>query len=142
MELTLKGNMRAKFSPASNKLVSADIMFDTGNVAAQLQFLDAPKGELNEEIDNCDFAAAAAAAQEAANEADALLDSLQMPQLGSAVPSAINFVSSSDGDMSGANTVSDKDDSSDEGFGDVMLKEFATTPQSEQGNRRSTRRKD
>lgn len=129
MELTLKGNMRAEFSPASNKLISAEIMFDTGNVAAQLQLLDAPKGDLNEDLDNCDMvAAAAAAAQAAANEADALLDSLQMPQLGSNVPLAINFVSSSslEGEMSGANTVSDKDDSSDEGFGDMLSNQFGS----------------
>ena len=150
MELMLKGNMRAEFSPASNKLVSAEIMFDTGNVAAQLQLLDAPKGDLNEELDNCcDMvaAAAAAAAQAAANEADALLDSLQMPQLGSNVPSAINFVSSSslEGDMSGANTVSDKDDSSDEGFGDMMSNHFgseALSAEAAMATRRSSRRKD
>lgn len=148
MELTLKGNMRAEFSPASNKLISAEIMFDTGNVAAQLQLLDSPKGELNDELDNCcDMAAAAAAAQAAANEADALLDSLQMPQLGSNVPTAINFVSSLslEGDMSGANTVSDKDDSSDEGFGDMMSNQFGSeslSAEAAMATRRSSRRKD
>lgn len=122
MELTLKGNMRAKFSPASNKLISAEITFDTGNVAAQLQLLDAPKTEpeLNDcEMDNFHVAAEAAAAQAAANEADALLDSLQMPQLGAAVPAAITVgptASSSEGCI--ANAVSDKDDSSDEGVED------------------------
>lgn len=148
MELSLKGNMRAEFSPASNKLISAEIMFDTGNVAAQLQLLDSPKGELNDELDNCcDMAASAAAAQAAANEADALLDSLQMPQLGSNVPTAINFVSSSslEGDMSGANTVSDKDDSSDEGFGDMMSNQFGSeslSAEAAMATRRSSRRKD
>ena len=149
MELTLKGNMRANFSPASNKLISAEIMFDTGTVAAQLQLLDAPKGELNDDHDtSCDVvAAAAAAAQAAANEADALLDSLQMPHLGSNVPSAINFVSSSslEEGMSGANTVSDKDDSSDEGFGDIASNQFESElPGTEIGGetRRSSRRMD
>lgn len=150
MELTLKGNMRAAFSPASNKLISAEIMFDTGTVAAQLQLLDAPKGELNDEHDICCgdvVAAAAAAAQAAANEADALLDSLQMPQLGSNVPSAINFVSSSslEEGMSGANTVSDKDDSSDEGFGDMSSNQFESERPGTDvdiANRRSSRRMD
>jgi hypothetical protein len=115
MELTLKGNMRAKFSPASNKLISAEISFDTGNVAAQLQLLDAPKGELTEsDLDQFDMQAEEAAAQAAAHEADALLDSLQMPQLGTAMPTAITVVSSSS-ERSSANAVSDKDDSSDDG---------------------------
>jgi len=35
--LVLKGYMRATFSPASNKLASAELIFDTGNVAAQLK---------------------------------------------------------------------------------------------------------
>jgi hypothetical protein len=116
MELTLKGNMRAKFSPASNKLMSAEITFDTGNVAAQLQLLDAPKGDLSEgDLDNFDMQAEEDAAQAAANEADALLDSLQMPQLGTAMPTAITVVSSSSERSSAANAVSDKDDSSDDG---------------------------
>lgn len=133
--------MRAKFSPASNKLVSAEIMFDTGNIAAQLQLLDSPRVEfINHEQTNCDaVAAAAAAAQAAANEADALLDSLQMPQLGNAVPSAI--VMPSTAMETTAVSVSDKDDSSDEGLGDNKSTrlddpEFGVT------TRRSTRRKD
>jgi hypothetical protein len=112
--------MSCRFSPASNKLISAEITFDTGSISTQLQLLESSKRQLNVERDNCDvIAAAAAAAQAAAHDADALLDSLQMPQLGDNVPSAINFITS-EGNMSGANTVSDKDDSSDEGFGEMI----------------------
>jgi len=89
MEMTLRGNMTAKFSPASNKLISAEIMFDTGIVATQLQHFDAPKCE---EDEHCDAVAAAAA-----TKADAILDSLQMPQLGTAVPAAITVVPVPDG---------------------------------------------
>ena len=47
--------------------------------------------------------------------------------------------------MSGANTVSDKDDSSDEGFGDISSNQFESElPGTEVGvdNRRSSRRMD
>ena len=141
MELTFKGNMHAEFSPASNKLISAAIMFDTGRIAAQLQFIDGPKEDSHQLSDCCDVVAAA---QAAAIEADALLDSLQMPQLGSNVPSAINFVSSTS-DASGAHTVSDKDDSSDEGFGDILSSHFGSEPSSEEGtmmSKRASRMKD
>mmetsp|Transcript_3177 Transcript_3177/g.3738 ORF Transcript_3177/g.3738 Transcript_3177/m.3738 type:complete len:701 (+) Transcript_3177:296-2398(+) len=124
MELTLKGNMRANFSPASNKLISAEVIFDTGNIATQLQFLDSPKLEHNhEEIIKCEIDAAAAA-QAVANEADALLDSLQMPQLGSAVPSAITVMPSTG--LVGMNstavsiTSSDKGDLSDDSLDGVL----------------------
>lgn len=76
--LSFKGIMRAKFSPASNKLISVELIFDPGSVASQLE---AAKAHTLVTADNCDEVAAAAAAQAAANEADALLDSLQMPHL-------------------------------------------------------------
>lgn len=88
-ELSLKGNMRANFSPASNKLMSAEIQFDTGTVVDQLQDLIVARS-YNDQMDSdfiCD--GIAAAAQAAANEADALLDSLQMPHLGGSIPAAI-----------------------------------------------------
>jgi len=119
MELTLKGNMRAKFSPASNKLISAEILFDTGNIATHLQVFDAPK--LEHQVEKSELVAAAAA-QAVANEADALLDSLQMPQLGSAVPSAITVMPSTGAvrvnSVAVSVTSSDKDDSSDESLGE------------------------
>lgn len=102
-ELFLKGSLRATFSPASNKLVSAEMMFDTGRITSQLELLMPPSPVASPAIsasmplvaqqipspstislapETCDaVAAAAAAAAAAANEADALLDSLQMPQL-------------------------------------------------------------
>lgn len=72
--------MRAKFSPASNKLISAEIQFDTGGIVDQLQDLVVPMTDDDDmESDLCDDVVTAA--QAAANEANALLDSLQMPQL-------------------------------------------------------------
>ena len=76
--------MRAKFSPASNKLISAELIFDPNYVATQFGNVNGRSSSM----DICDeVAAAVAAAQAAANEADALLDSIQMPQLN--VPAAI-----------------------------------------------------
>uniref|UniRef100_A0A6U9VFM9 BZIP domain-containing protein n=2 Tax=Pseudo-nitzschia australis TaxID=44445 RepID=A0A6U9VFM9_9STRA len=71
-ELFLKGQIRAKFSPASNKLISVMMSFDTGAIISQLNIIAKAKH-------SSDADAAAAAAQVAANEADALLDSLEMP---------------------------------------------------------------
>jgi hypothetical protein len=76
-QLTIKGIMRAKFSPASNKLISAELIFDANNAATLFGNMQARTS-----TGKCDeVAAAAAAAQVAAHEADALLDSIQMPAL-------------------------------------------------------------
>lgn len=121
----MTGNMRAKFSPASNKLIAAEILFDTGNIASQLQLLDAPKLDRSEELaskNELGAAVTAAEAQAVANEADALLDSLQMPQLGSAVPSAITVLPNTqpvETSTAVSVTSSDKEDSSDESVEDV-----------------------
>lgn len=72
IELIVKGNTRAKFCPASNKLISVVMSFDTGAIVSQINLINKVKESSAAE-------AAAAAAQVAANEADALLDSLQMP---------------------------------------------------------------
>ncbi|KAL7445140.1 hypothetical protein ACHAXM_011868 [Skeletonema potamos] len=67
-EIFFKGSMRASFSPASNKLISVDLTFDTGCISLQLE-------RLGMSTPNEAHAAAAAA------EAENLLDSLQMPQI-------------------------------------------------------------
>jgi len=67
-EIFFKGSMRASFSPASNKLISVDLTFDTGCIVLQLE-------RLGMSTPNEAHAAAAAA------EAENLLDSLQMPQI-------------------------------------------------------------
>lgn len=72
IELIVKGHTRAKFCPASNKLISVVMSFDTGVIISQINLINKVKASSEAE-------AAAAAAQVAANEADALLDSLQMP---------------------------------------------------------------
>jgi hypothetical protein len=141
-ELFVKGNMRANFSPASNKLISAEIQFDTGSVVDQLQDLIVPKID-DEHLgsDLCDgvaTAAAQAALNAAANEADALLDSLQMPQLDASVPSAISVASGSSAAVSV--TSSEKSDcSSDESIEEGKQD---SSGNSSALSRRSLRRKD
>lgn len=94
----LKGSVRGKFSPASNKLVSANISFDTGSAFFQLQKFAASKGE----------PAVLEAAQAA--QADAILDSLCLPS--GAVPSAVivHSSSSSEGSMDKGEQISDESD--------------------------------
>ena len=123
--------MRAKFSPASNKLISAELVFDAGNVASQV----VNHLMVHTSTDACDeVAAAAAAAQVAANEADALLDSLQMPHL-DMVPAAITLLPHSTTAVSV--TSSEKEDgSSDESTAE------ACENTSSLAKRRSTRVKD
>jgi hypothetical protein len=67
--MVFKGHFRAKFSPASNRLISAKLCFDTGAVLAS--------------VDKKTLLGGDAAAVEAANQADALLDSLEMPHMAS-----------------------------------------------------------
>lgn len=77
-EVAFKGSMRSLFSPASNKLISVDITFDTGTIVHQLERMGhAVVNHFTED----DVAEAALAAANAAHEADALLDSLQVPQI-------------------------------------------------------------
>lgn len=77
----MKGIVRGKFSPASNKLLSASLTCDTGAVLIQLQKLSGPPAQ----VDPAFFEAA----QVAACQADAILDSLQMPCLSASVPTAV-----------------------------------------------------
>mmetsp|Transcript_53266 Transcript_53266/g.129406 ORF Transcript_53266/g.129406 Transcript_53266/m.129406 type:complete len:707 (-) Transcript_53266:450-2570(-) len=112
-ELTMKGNARAIFSPASNKLITVSMTFDTGAIMSQINNLVAKAGpEINpDEV----------AAQEAANEADAILDSLQMPHIEpSSIPAKINVVPpssgssmGSDADKGGELSDEDKEDAED-----------------------------
>lgn len=90
IELIVKGHTRAKFCPASNKLMSVVVYFDTGAIVSQVNLIKKVK-------ESSEAEAAAAAAQVAASEADALLDSLQMPHFEppsiSDIPDKINAVS-------------------------------------------------
>jgi len=70
----LQGCMRATFSPASNKLASAELLFDTGAVAAQIKSIKSQQSFC------------------AVEETDALLDSL--PHIPAAtLPSSVSVVS-------------------------------------------------
>jgi len=100
IELIVKGHTRAKFCPASNKLISVVMSFDTGAVVSQVNLIKKVK-------ESSEAEAAAAAAQVAANEADALLDSLQMPHFEppglSDIPDKVNAVSLSGSSSSSIN---------------------------------------
>lgn len=101
-ELTMKGIIRGKFSPASNKLISAKISCDTGSVLLQLHKLS---GEFENDV-----------AQAAASKADAILDSLQVPCIPSHVPTAV-LVDPSSSSSEGSCDKGDGD-SSDESIAD------------------------
>jgi hypothetical protein len=108
----MKGIVRGKFSPASNKLLSAYMTCDTGAVLMQLQKLAPSLPIARTELVGYDVVAA----QAAANQADAILDSLQMPCLPAAVPAAVLVHSSS----SSEGPSSDKDElDSDESVGEA-----------------------
>mmetsp|Transcript_5220 Transcript_5220/g.12487 ORF Transcript_5220/g.12487 Transcript_5220/m.12487 type:complete len:641 (+) Transcript_5220:203-2125(+) len=100
-ELTVKGTVKAHFSPASNKLVSVSLAYDTGIVMSQVNQI---KEGCTDEV---------AAAQVAASEADAILDSLQMPHMPASVPSNVTVVPST-GAGPASITDAEKEDSSDE----------------------------
>mmetsp|Transcript_31084 Transcript_31084/g.73259 ORF Transcript_31084/g.73259 Transcript_31084/m.73259 type:complete len:695 (+) Transcript_31084:368-2452(+) len=89
-EFFLKGQIRAKFSPASNKLISVILSFDTGAITSQLNLIEKAKQSSEE-----------AAAAQIAHEADALLDSLEMPHFepssSSVMSSKVNVVPPSSG---------------------------------------------
>ncbi|KAL3822360.1 hypothetical protein ACHAXA_001737 [Cyclostephanos tholiformis] len=92
-EVFFKGSMKALFSPASNKLISIDMTFDTASIVHQVDSMGI-------------VAMSDAAASAAAHEADALLDSLQMPQMfvdninGAPLAPGAMSVSSDDGERS------------------------------------------
>jgi len=105
-EVILKGQIRAKFSLASNKLISAVMRFDTSAIISQVNGI--AKLKESSLVD-----AAEVAAQVAANEADALLDSLQMPHFELPnIPLKLNYVAPSS--VSSANSEDNSDDDKDE----------------------------
>lgn len=106
-KLSLKGSFRGKFSPASNKLLSASLTFDTAILLSQIQRGQAARGRAT--------TAEIAAAQAAANKADALLDSLQMPRIASSVPSAVNVVHNSSSSEASSSEKGDLDSDDEEG---------------------------
>lgn len=107
-ELTVKGSVKAHFSAASNKLISVSLAYDTGIVMSQVNQI---KEGCTDEV---------AAAQVAANEADAILDSLQMPNMPSSVPSNVTAVPSGAGPGPASITDAEKEDSSDESNGETV----------------------
>lgn len=86
-EVVYKGQIRSSFSPASNKLISVDCTFDTASFIQQVEALSH---------------ASSSKAAAAAHEADALLDSLQMPHFADKKEDekAAISVSSDDGEIS------------------------------------------
>eukprot|EP00428_Durinskia_dybowskii_P065121 CAMPEP_0170368394 /NCGR_PEP_ID=MMETSP0117_2-20130122/7434_1 /TAXON_ID=400756 /ORGANISM="Durinskia baltica, Strain CSIRO CS-38" /LENGTH=422 /DNA_ID=CAMNT_0010623059 /DNA_START=21 /DNA_END=1289 /DNA_ORIENTATION=+ len=91
---------------AFNKLISVALNFDTGIILSQMNHTFKYG---HSDIDDVD------AAQVAASEADAILDSLQMPHIATSVPPNVNVVPASAVSI----TDGEKSDSSDESNGDA-----------------------
>ncbi|CAJ1959085.1 unnamed protein product [Cylindrotheca closterium] len=107
-ELTVKGSAKAHFSPASNKLISVSLAYDTGIVMSQVNQIK--EGSPDE-----------VAAQVAASEADAILDSLQMPDMPGSVPSNVTVLpSTGSGPGPASITDAEKEDSSDESNEEIL----------------------
>lgn len=95
--LVVRGCMRATFSPASNKLVCAELLFDTGGVASQVKSMMPYQDTLNNNASGLPCIA----------ETDALLDSV-LPQASSAIstksernlPCSVSVVSTDKSDTS------------------------------------------
>jgi len=109
-EFTMKGIFRGKYCPASNKLLSAIMSFDTGPVLAQTQPLEMEPRDTRADV-ACDEVADAAV-QTTASQADALLDSLVMARLPASVPSAVIVPPSSSSSCSSEESVTDDKSSS------------------------------
>lgn len=77
----LKGIVRGKFSPASNKLVSASVACDTGAVLIQLLKHSGASTRVDPSF--------LEDARAAACHADSILDSLQMPCIQATVPTPV-----------------------------------------------------
>mmetsp|Transcript_22676 Transcript_22676/g.34589 ORF Transcript_22676/g.34589 Transcript_22676/m.34589 type:complete len:905 (+) Transcript_22676:568-3282(+) len=82
--IVFKGCMRATFSPASNKLACAELIFDTGNVISQVKAI---KMELQQQVTNPISVPVSIPSVCPIAETDALLDSV-LPQVPSMSPSA------------------------------------------------------
>ena len=105
--LKLKGNLRCQFSPSSNKLITATLLFDTGVVQHQVASFSRASSPVAEGLISEE-------AKFAAEEANAIIDSIQVPGF-SSVPTAVNVVPSSASSSSSADDVhGDKMDSADE----------------------------
>lgn len=99
---TIQGVMRATFSPASNKLASAELLFDTGYAESHLKSLKAQQSLCPIE------------------ETDALLDSV-LPQVSSdSVPVTVKSQTQLPSSVSVVST--EKDASSDEEGGNLLIK--------------------
>lgn len=93
-EILFKGLTRGKFCPASNKLLTASMCFDTGAMASQVQMhQNTTEGTEVESSDD---------AQAAASQADAILDSLEINHV------HLNVVSPSDISEKGAESSCDE----------------------------------
>mmetsp|Transcript_16398 Transcript_16398/g.24281 ORF Transcript_16398/g.24281 Transcript_16398/m.24281 type:complete len:704 (-) Transcript_16398:402-2513(-) len=143
-ELTFKGLMRAKFCPASNKLVSAEFSFDSGIIAEQLRELIVTRVvAAPAPMDTCDAVVAETAAHVAVTEADALLESLQMPQLDvGAVPTNITVHPSESLAAQVSVNGSDKESISSDESCEEMAGKGPESHASTVATRRSSRRKD
>ena len=131
-EMVVKGMMKANFSPASNKLNSAELLFDTGCITSQARSLiTTPTVVTTSQILSSALSVTdkttSAHVDMVVNDADALLDSLQMPHVTSSGNMSTVVSTAS---MDGTNTPAIS--SCDEG-------EVSESAQSAPATRRSTR---
>jgi len=115
-ELSLKGIFRGKFSPASNKLLSANMSFDTATILSQLRNLHLADSKEPSNAETRDEVATAAAAQAAASQADAILDSLHLSSV--PVPAAVTVVPNSSSSCGSEASSENGECSSDESVGE------------------------
>jgi hypothetical protein len=115
-ELVLRGVVRGKFCPASNKLVSANVSYDASRITA---FAAGIGNNKNKDAMVVPMTAAADIA--AAEAADAILDSLEMPRLATVlVPAAVNVVHCSGSSTEDSSSDKGELDSDDSVSGDNM----------------------
>lgn len=120
-EMVVKGMMKANFSPASNKLNSAELLFDTGCITSQARSLiTTPTVVTTSQILSSALSVTdktnSADVEMAVNDADALLDSLQMPHVtSSGNMSTIVSTASMDGTNTPAISSCDESESASSG---------------------------
>mmetsp|Transcript_25278 Transcript_25278/g.73144 ORF Transcript_25278/g.73144 Transcript_25278/m.73144 type:complete len:804 (-) Transcript_25278:488-2899(-) len=119
-EMVVKGMMKANFSPASNKLNSAELLFDAGCIASQARnLITTPTVVTTSQILSSALSMTdktSADVDMAVNDADALLDSLQMPHVTSAGNmSTVVSTASMDGTTTPAISSCDEGEGSDAG---------------------------
>ena len=116
-ELSLKGLIRGKFCPASNKLLSAQVTCDTGAVLLQLHAFGSPAAEEK-------ATKQASVSQVAMEQADSVIKSIEVPRLPTQVPVSVIVHPSSSSSSEGS---CDDESDSEQGNGNKPSKNVSST---------------